>query len=340
MKEIWKAAAEKISKEKCKVCPVCNGVACGGLIPGMGGIGSGATFRNNIEALARKKLVMRVIHDANTPNCEIDLWGRKLSLPVLVAPIGDIVSQISGDLEIPQYTSHLIDGCVAAGTLASIGDLIGFQPFASAIEQIKGRGKSVIPFIKTWIHDEFVKKLEISAKAGCDICGTDVDSAGLAGLRNSPAPVNVWTPKDLTTYIKKAHGLGMKYIVKGIMTVDEAKIAIDCGADAVLVSNHGGRVLDYGQGTAEVLPEIANAVGKQTIIMIDGGIRSGADVLKALALGAKVVLICRPAAIAVHGDNQKGLSAYLESIKAGLLHCMRMTGCKDLQSISGNVIAD
>ncbi|MDR2772034.1 MAG: alpha-hydroxy-acid oxidizing protein [Elusimicrobiota bacterium] len=337
-KEIWKTAGEKINKNKCKVCPVCDGKACGGLIPGMGGMGSGATFRNNIEAFAKKNLVMRVLHEASDVNCELTLWGRKLSMPVFAAPIGDIVSQIDGHLSIPQYTQHLIDGCIKVGTLASIGDLIGCEPFAGAIAEIKGRGKSVIPFIKTWVRDEFVKKFELVAKAGCDICGTDVDSAGLAGLRNSPTPVNFWTAKELSACIKKVKGFGMKYIVKGIMTVEEAKIAVDCGADAVLVSNHGGRVLDYGQGTAEVLPEIAQAVGKLTIVMVDGGIRSGADVLKALALGAKATLICRPAAIAVHGDEQNGISTYFANIKNELIHAMRMTGCKNLDEVSGKII--
>ncbi|MDR2860730.1 MAG: alpha-hydroxy-acid oxidizing protein [Elusimicrobiota bacterium] len=338
MKELWQRASEKISKAKCKVCPVCNGVACSGLIPGMGGIGSGSSFHNNIKALADKKFIMRVLHEANEPSCEFELWGRKLSLPVMIAPIGDIAANVGGHLSIPEYTGHIIDNCIEAGTLASIGDLPGFAPFESAINQIKGRGKSVIPFIKTWSHDEFLKKLEIAAKAGCDICGTDVDSAGLLGLRNCETPVSVWTSKELTVIIKKVHGFGMKYIVKGIMSAEDAKTAVDCGADAILVSNHGGRVLDYTQGTAEVLPQIVDVVGKNAIVMVDGGIRTGADVLKMLALGAKFTLICRPAAIAVHGDEKEGLKKYFAKIKNEILHTMRMTGVKDLANINKKIL--
>ncbi|MDR3244124.1 MAG: alpha-hydroxy-acid oxidizing protein, partial [Elusimicrobiota bacterium] len=142
----------------------------------------------------------------------------------------------------------------------------------------------------------------------------------------------------LTTITKKVHELGLKYIIKGIMCVQDAKIAVDCGADAVLVSNHGGRVLDYTPGAADVLSEIAQAVGKQVVIMADGGIRTGADVLKMLALGAKAVLICRPAAIAVHGDEEKGLIKYLGNIKTQLIHSMRMTGCSDLSSIRAEIL--
>ncbi|MDR3049479.1 MAG: alpha-hydroxy-acid oxidizing protein [Elusimicrobiota bacterium] len=338
MKEILKKAGEKIDKARCKVCPVCNGIACCGLIPGMGGIGTGMSFLNNVKSLAKKEFVMKVLHGANNPNSDLELWGRKLSLPVFIAPVGDIAANIGGHLPIPQYTSLIIKNCIESGTLASIGDLPGFEPFEGAINTIAGRGKSVIPFIKPWADDEFQRKLELTAKAGCDIVGTDIDCAGLLGLRNCPTPVSVWDAKQLTKITKKVHDLGMKYIVKGIMNIEDAKIAVESGADAIIVSNHGGRVLDYTAGAADVLADIADAVGKKIVVLADGGIRTGADVLKMLALGAKAVLICRPAAISVHGDEEKGLTTYFNAIKAQLIHAMRMTGCADLASIDRNIL--
>ncbi|MDR0822220.1 MAG: alpha-hydroxy-acid oxidizing protein [Endomicrobium sp.] len=338
MKEILKKAGEKIDKARCKVCPVCNGVACCGLIPGMGGLGTGTAFLNNVKSLAKREFVMKVLHSANTPSSELELWGRKLSLPVFIAPVGDIAANIGGHLPIPQYTSLIIKNSIEAGTLASIGDLPGYEPFEGAINTIAGRGKSVIPFIKPWADDEFQKKLELVAKAGCDIVGTDVDCVGLLGLRNCPTPVSVWDGKQLAKIIKKVHDLKMKYIVKGIMCIDDAKTAVESGADAIIVSNHGGRVLDYTAGAADVLESIADAVGKKTIVLADGGIRTGSDVLKMLALGAKAVLICRPAAISVHGDEEKGLTTYYNTIKAQLIHSMRLTGCADLASINKNIL--
>ncbi|MDR0485348.1 MAG: alpha-hydroxy-acid oxidizing protein [Elusimicrobiota bacterium] len=338
MKEILRKAAERFDKNKCKVCPVCNGAVCGGLLPGMGGIGSGASFQNNIKALADKKLAMKVLHNANNPNCELEIFGRKISFPFMIAPIGDVTMNVGGHLTITQYTSIIIKACVELGTFASIGDLPKVEPFESAVNTIQGRGKNVIPFIKTWLDDEFMKKLEITAKAGCDICGSDVDSAGLPGLRNCPTPVTLWDGKKLSEMVKKVHSFGMKYIIKGIMSVKDAEIAAGAGADAIVVSNHGGRVLDYTPGSAEVLPSIAEAVGKDLIVMADGGVRTGADVLKMLALGAKLVLICRPAAIAAHGDEENGLQKYFTIIKNDLLHCMRMTNCSDLQSVNKNIL--
>ncbi|MCC8195163.1 MAG: alpha-hydroxy-acid oxidizing protein, partial [Deltaproteobacteria bacterium] len=203
---------------------------------------------------------------------------------------------------------------------------------------VKGRGKSVVPFIKPWGKDAVAERLDIAREAGCDICGMDVDAAGLTILRTLAAPVAVKTPDELAEIIDLVHQRGMKFIVKGIMTVDEAEDAVDAGTDAVLVSNHGGRVLDCTPGTAEVLPEIAEAVGDRTLVMVDGGIRSGTDVLKVLALGAKAALVCRPVAVMLHGDEENGVPAYFAGLREELAQAMRLTGCKDLASIDANVV--
>ena len=232
----------------------------------------------------------------------------------------------------------VIDGCVAAGTLAGVGDVPQIDKFEKYVGWGKGRGKSFVPFIKPWPRDEVAKRLDFAKEAGCDICGMDVDAAGLKVLRTFAAPVSVKTPAALAELIALAHDRGMKFIVKGIMTVDEAHLAAEAGADAVLVSNHGVRVLDYTPGTAEVLPEIAEAVGEQTIVMVDGGIRTGVDVLKCLALGAKAALICRPIAVMLHGDEEKGVPAYLAAIQDQLAQAMRLTGCNDLASVNVDVV--
>jgi isopentenyl diphosphate isomerase/L-lactate dehydrogenase-like FMN-dependent dehydrogenase len=179
----------------------------------------------------------------------------------------------------------------------------------------------------------------MAVKAGISICGMDVDAAGLTVLRRRGTPVSTQKPEELAKVIKLAHALGIKFIVKGVMAVDEAVIAADAGADAVLVSNHGGRVLDHSPGTAEVLPAIAEAVGGRVIVMMDGGVRTGTDVLKALALGAKLTLVCRPVIVAVHGDEQSGVIKYFAQMQDELAQAMRLTGCADLASITRRVLA-
>jgi putative N-acetylmannosamine-6-phosphate epimerase len=337
MQDIRKKARERV-KAKCKVCPVCNGVACAGDVPGMGGIGTGVSFQNNVKALAALRLAMRVLHEANEPDCSAELFGRKLSLPVLAAPVGNVPGNLGSDLSDKDYFDALLRGCLEAGTIAGLGDSPDLERFKSSVRQIGDYGHFVIPFIKPWPEEQVLQRMTAAKASGCDICGTDVDSAGLTILRRAVPPARVWSPKELASVIHKAHELAMKFIVKGIMTPDEAVIAADAGADAVIVSNHGGRVLDHTPGAAEVLPSIADAVGTRVVVMMDGGIRTGADVLKALALGAKIVLICRPIVVIAHGDAQAGISKYFAQIRDELTQAMRLTGCANLEAITRRVV--
>jgi len=339
MQDVRKKARERV-KAKCKVCPVCNGVACAGDVPGMGGIGTGLSFQNNVTALAQRRLLMRVLHGANEPDTALELWGRKLALPVLAAPVGSVAVNLGSSMSDAEYSTLLIRGCRAADTLASVGDGLDAATFEKNISMIGDGGSCVMAFIKPWAaREEIVTRLDMAVKAGISICGMDVDAAGLTVLRRRGTPVSTQTPEELAQVVKLAHARGIKFIVKGVMAVDEAVIAADAGADAVLVSNHGGRVLDHSPGTAEVLPAIADAVGGRVIVMMDGGVRTGADVLKALALGAKLALICRPVVVAVHGDEQSGVVKYFAQIRDELAQSMRLTGCADLGAISRRVLA-
>jgi FMN-dependent dehydrogenase. len=117
------------------------------------------------------------------------------------------------------------------------------------------------------------------------------------------------------------------------MTPEEAEIAVEAGAKAIVVSNHGGRILDFTEGTADVLPDIAKAVGDEIEILVDGGVRTGIDVLKMLSLGAKAVLIGRPIMIAAHGGGREAIEFYLNKVYDELYQAMILTGCKDLRNV-------
>jgi isopentenyl diphosphate isomerase/L-lactate dehydrogenase-like FMN-dependent dehydrogenase len=340
MQDARKKARDRV-KSRCKVCPVCNGVACAGDVPGMGGIGTGVSFQNNVTALAQQRLLMRVLHGANEPDTTMELWGRKLALPVLAAPVGSVSVNLGSDMSDADYATTLVRGCRAAGTLASVGDGLDAATFEKNISMIGDGGASVIAFIKPWAaREEIVTRLDMAVAAGISICGMDVDAAGLTVMRRRETPVSTQTPEALAQVVKLAHARGIKFIVKGVMAEDEAVIAADAGADAVLVSNHGGRVLDHSPGTAEVLPDIADAVGGRVVVMMDGGVRTGADVLKALALGAHLTLICRPVVVAVHGDEQNGVVKYFAQLQDELAQAMRLTGCGNLAAVSRRVLAE
>ena len=128
------------------------------------------------------------------------------------------------------------------------------------------------------------------------------------------------------------------FIVKGIMTVKGALKAKEAGASAIVVSNHGGRVLDSCPATADVLEDIVKAVGQDMKILVDGGIRSGTDVFKALALGADGVIIARPFVNAVYGGAKEGIQALVDKLGLELKDAMEMCGAKSLSDISRDMI--
>ena len=131
----------------------------------------------------------------------------------------------------------------------------------------------------------------------------------------------------------------LPFIIKGVMTAKGAEKSLEAGASAIIVSNHGGRVLDQCPATAEVLPEIVEAVkGTGMKILVDGGIRSGVDIFKALALGADGVLIARPFVTAVYGGGVEGVELLIEKYAAELVDTMEMCGAATLKDITRDMV--
>jgi NAD(P)H-dependent flavin oxidoreductase YrpB (nitropropane dioxygenase family) len=337
MKDIRDNARKKM-KKFCRVCKVCDGRACAGEIPGMGGLGTGASFKNNVSALSELRLSMRLVHGITEPDTAITLLDLPLSLPVLAAPIGGVAVNMDFGVSEEDYNLAVVEGCLDAGTLACTGD--GVPPVIhesglAALTRFEGRG---IPFIKPWEGAELDEKLEKARNTGCRILGMDLDAAGLLTLRRRGRPVAPRTPEQLADIFAKVHAWGIKFILKGLMSPQDAALAVEAGADAVLVSNHGGRALDHTPGTAEVLPEITEAVAGRVPVLADGGVRDGGDVLKMLALGADCVLIGRPVAVAAVGGGKEGVSRYFAKLGDQLRQAMIMTGTPDIGSISRSVL--
>jgi isopentenyl diphosphate isomerase/L-lactate dehydrogenase-like FMN-dependent dehydrogenase len=334
MKEI-RDNARKLMEPFCKVCPTCNGKACAGQVPGMGGLGSGSSFFNNIKALEKIRFNMRLIHDVVEPDTTVTILDKKLALPVIAAPIGGVSFNMGGGVSEEDYIEAIINGCKAKATIGCVGD--GVPEFINqagfgAIAKAGGHG---IPFIKPWEDDEFYQKLELAKATGTDIVGMDIDAAGLITLRKMGRPVS---PKPLEKLTEMIKSVGMKFILKGIMTSDEAELAAAAGADAVVVSNHGGRVLDYTPGSADVIEGIADTVKGKITILADGGVRSGADVLKLLALGADAVMIGRPFSIAAVGGLQQGVETYIDSLMMELKQVMVLTGTASAAAVDKKII--
>ncbi|MCF8080523.1 MAG: alpha-hydroxy-acid oxidizing protein [Desulfobacterales bacterium] len=334
MKELRQKARQRM-KGYCRVCPVCDGRACAGQVPGMGGIGTGAAFTANVAALASVRFNMRVIHDVTDPKTEISFLGRTLSLPVLAAPIGGISFNIGGKIEEEEYVQAVLGGCREMGTLGCTGDGVPEFIHETAFSAIRALDGAGIPFIKPWEDKELGEKVQKAADAGATIVGMDLDAAGLFTLRLMGRPVFPRPAEALAEIIGKSD---MKWVLKGIMTPEDAEKAVELGADAIVVSNHGGRVLDHTPGTAEVLKAVAAAVGGRITVLADGGVRTGADVLKMLALGADAVMIGRPFSVAAVGGLKQGVTQYLEQLRSELIQAMILTGTSDAASVDAAIL--
>lgn len=327
--------AREIMGASCHVCPVCDGRACSGLLPGMGSAGNGQAFIDNVAKLSALKLRIKVLSTTRIPDPSIDFLGFNLSFPVLGAPVASVDLNMGGSLPEETYIHNVLSDCRDAGILGSTGDGLedrihraGFQ----AIQSLDGHG---IPFIKPWEDERFDRKLQEALDSGARLIGIDVDAIGLTILRKFGMATRMRTHTELRKLIER---IPVPVILKGIMTPEEALLAIDVGADAIVVSNHGGRLTDAAPATIEVLPGIAQAVSGQVPIIMDGGIRTGEDILRVLASGADLAMIGRPFAIASLTDPEKGLAEHLQGLKDAFEKIMILTGCHDLSEIGPHLI--
>ena len=145
-------------------------------------------------------------------------------------------------------------------------------------------------------------------------------------------------PKTLKQLKEIVQSTRLPFLIKGVMTPEEALMALEIGAAGIIVSNHGGRVLDHTPGTAQVLPLIADKVQGKMIILVDGGVRYGADVLKMLALGADAVLVGRPLVRGSVGGGAEGVALMLKKLNDELQVAMTLTGTADVKRVSRNIL--
>jgi 4-hydroxymandelate oxidase len=319
----------------CRVCRVCDGATCAGEMPGMGGVGTGSSFSANVEALAAYKVVLKTIHDVTDPAVGLELFGHELRTPILGAAVAGTRINMNSAVTEQELARALIGGCVKAGSVGMVGD--GPDPTLyttglSVLAAVQGRG---IAIIKPRPVDQIIARIRQAEEIGAWAVGVDIDAAGIINMTRAGQPVRPYPLEDWQEIISQTE---LPFVLKGVMTADEAELALDAGAEAIVVSNHGGRILDHVPGTAEVLPEIAEAVRGDLTILVDGGIRSGVDVLKMLALGADAVLVGRPFAIAAVGGGEEVVAALIARFTDELRSAMILTGCESLAAIDENVL--
>ena len=319
----------------CKACVECNGKVCRNQIPGPGAKGVGDTAIRNYDKWKEIRINMDTLTENKPIDTSIDLFGKKFKYPFFAGPVGAVNLHYGDKYNDMSYNNILVSACANSGILAFTGDGTNPEVIKSATTAIKAVGGLGVPTIKPWNIDTIKEKIQLVKDSGAIAVAMDIDAAGLPFLKNMNPPAGAKSVEELKEIIKLSN---LPFIVKGIMTVKGALKAKEAGADAIVVSNHGGRVLDQCPSTAEVLADIVDAVGGSMKIFVDGGIRSGVDIFKALALGADGVLICRTFVTALYGGEEEGIKLYINKLASELEDTMTMCGAYSISEISREMI--
>lgn len=319
----------------CKACPECNGRACKNQMPGPGAKGIGDTAIRNYDKWKEIRVQMDTLVEKRPIDTSLSLFGKNFQYPFFAGPVGAVNMHYGDSLNDVSYNDILVSSCAEFGIAAFTGDGMDSNVMMAATEAIKKAGGLGIPTVKPWNVEMVREKMALVKDAGAFAAAMDIDAADLPFLKNFNPPAGSKSVEELREIVEAA---GVPFIVKGIMTVKGALKAKEAGAAAIVVSNHGGRVLDQCPATAEVLEEIATAVDGSMKIFVDGGIRSGTDVFKALALGADAVIIARPFVTAVYGGGREGVEVYIQKIGSELADTMAMCGVSSLSEITRDCV--
>ena len=315
----------------CKACPVCNGVACGNNMPGPGCKAPGNAAARNYAKWQEICVNMDTLCENRPADISFAMFGHTFAAPVFVAPLGAVNMHYGDKFDDLAYNRLLVPACAEYGILAFTGDGVNPEVMKSAACDMEACGGLGIPTIKPWNKEFVFEKLDyLKTKKDIFAVAMDVDGAGLPFLKAMNPNAGSKSVAEMREIIDYA---GKPFILKGIMTPNGARKAVEAGASGIVVSNHGGRVQGGVPSTAEVLPAIAEAVKGQLTILVDGGIRSGVDIFRALALGADGVLVGRPVVPFIYADGANGLRLYLDKLTAELKDTMTMCGTPTLADI-------
>jgi len=333
--EILAAARTQVGPY-CKACPVCNGLACGSAMPGPGCKAPGNTAARNYAKWQEICVNMDTLCENRDIDTSFDLFGHTFAAPLFLAPLGAINLHYGDKYDDQAYNRILVPAAAEYGVAAFTGDGVDPEVLKSSAEDMLRVGGMGIPTIKPWNKEAVFEKLDyLHGKGDIFAVAMDVDGAGLPFLKAmnpNAGSKSVDEMREITAYAK------MPFVIKGIMTPAGAQKAVEAGAAAIVVSNHGGRVQGGVPSTAEVLPSIVRQVKGQITILVDGGIRSGLDVFRALALGADGVLIGRPVLTAIYGAGEEGYRVYMDKIIGELKGTMTMCGAASLKDITSDKI--
>lgn len=322
-----------------------------------------ATLRENRAAFGRLRLRHRVLRDVSDCDLRVEVLGHRLRFPVLVAPTafhglaedeGEVATaRAAGDAGTVMTLSTLSNRPMEE-VAAATGGPTWFQLYVyrdrDATEQLVRRAEAAgfsalvltvdAPVLGTRERDvrnrfHLPEGLAVAnlPDALADVPEEDADSGLAAYVASHLDPTLDWD--DLSWLV----GLtGLPVIVKGVVHPDDARLAVRHGAAGVVVSNHGGRQLDAGVATIDALPDVVAAVEGRVPVLIDGGVRRGTDVLKALARGADAVAVGRPVLWGLAVDGSEGVRDVLRILRDEVEEAMTLAGCPTMKEVSPDLV--
>lgn len=316
-----------------------------------GGAGDERTLRDNQEAFARLKLLPHVLTGISAADTHTTVLSIPVSMPILIAPMAvqglahadgeEATASAAGRagtlMVASTETTCSLEAIAAAATGPLWYQLYIYRDHLEFAERLVHRAEDAgYQAIVLTVDAPRWGRMDRSLRAG-ELDSQNVETGNFAGEEVTPAVEAAALSWDVLQWLRDTTPLPI--IVKGLLRADDAGSAIDHGVNGIIVSNHGGRVLDGVISTIEALPAVVESAAGRCEVYLDGGIRRGTDVLKALALGARAVLVGRPVlwGLAVAGSN--GVEAVLRLLHEELEVAMALCGCRDISSISADLIA-
>lgn len=287
------------------------------------GAETGSVIKMNRDYIDSISIEMRVIN-AVTASTEMTLFGETFSTPVMIAALSFLGK---GMVELAQ-------GAVEAGAVmwAGIGDEAELQAMIET-------GARVIKIVKPYRDTNLIfEKIRQAEKDGAFAVGMDIDFVFGGKVEDSLIRPELMGPKTLADIKSYVEATKLPFIIKGVLSTHDARKSLEAGAAAIVVSHHGGSVLDYAVPPLKILPDIIKIIDGKIPVFVDGGILRGTDVFKALALGANGVLAGRAVLAGLDVSGAKGVSYILSGMNEELRRVMSLTGSVDLNHINPTTI--
>jgi len=303
----------------------------------VGGVESEATLRRNRMALDSLAFRPRVLRDVSKVDCSVNHFGRKLRIPVVLAPVGSLESfHVLGAEPVVRAVEEFGAGHMLSSVCdPGLEDLAAAAPKALRLYQLYVRGDAA------WVDDHVERAIAHGYAGFCLTVDTayysrrerDIAKRFVTAGRRRVQGRAFQAGLDWTTVKRIKDRFKIPLALKGIATAEDARIALDHSVEWIYVSNHGGRQLDHGRGSMEVLPEIVEAVGGRAKILIDGSFCRGTDIVKAIASGADLVGIGRMQCFALAAGGQAGVVRLLELLEDEVQRCMGLLGVARLAEL-------